>query len=152
MALKAGRNQQDFVYGFFSATVMERGGVVSVVTAGSGESLDDSTAVAGYAADPSGGTPLGFLMGDTANDDLTRVHENWYKQVTQVGVPVTICNRGWVVTDMVHPDVTVSAPETAYVGVSGLLTNVNNGGNVAVGKFLSNADEDGYVKVSINLP
>lgn len=152
MALKAGRNLQDFVHGFNSATVMERGGIVSVTSVGSGEALDDSNAVAGYSADPSGGTPLGFLMGDTASTDLTRQHENWYKQETQVGVPMSICNQGWVVTNMIDSEVTISAPETAYVGYSGLLTNVNNGGNIAVGKFQSNKDEDGYAKVSVNLP
>ena len=153
MALKAGRDLQAFKPGYQSDSVMERGGIVSVKTVGSGEAMDDSAMIAEYADEPSGTVPLGVLMDDTENNDLTRIHKNWFKQETHQGEKMTIVNRGWVTTDMVAGEITVSAPQTAYVTESGLFTNVTgNGYNVEVGRFETNADEDGYCRVSVNLP
>lgn len=152
MALKAGHNLQDFKTGYFSDSTMTRGGIVSVKTVGSGESLDDSNAVAEYATAPSGTKQLGFLMDDVVANDLTRVHKNTYKQEVEKYEKVTIVNRGWVTTNMIAGEITVVAPQTAYVTESGLLTNVaGNGYNVIVGEFETNVDEDGYARVSINL-
>lgn len=152
MALKPGRDLQSFKTGYFSDSVMTRGGIVSVKTVGSGEALDDANAVAEYAAQPSGTKQLGFLMDDVVENDLTRVHKNTYKQEVEKGEKVTIVNRGWVTTNMIDPAVTVAAPQTAYVTASGLLSNIaENGFNEIVGEFETNVDEDGYARVAINL-
>ena len=65
--------------------VAERGGVVSLSTAGSGASLDNGNAVVTYAADPSGKVPLGLLINDMVNIDLTRQHLNQHKDEVQKG-------------------------------------------------------------------
>lgn len=153
MSLKAGRDIQSTKPGYHSDATATRGGCVSVKTVGSGESMDDSAMVAEYATAPSGTLPLGVLIDDVVNNDLTKVIKNPLKQEVELGEKVTICNRGWVTTNMVAGEITVSAPEVAYVTESGLFTNVaGNGYNVVVGRFDSNADEDGYCRVSINLP
>lgn len=153
MALKAGRDPFTQKPGYHSDSVMERGGCVSVKTVGSGEAMDDASMVAEYATEPSGTLPLGILMNDTVSNDLAKVHDNWYKQEEQVGKKCVIVNRGWVTTNMIAGEITVAAPQVAYVTESGLFTNVaGNGYNVVVGRFDTNADEDGYCRVSVDLP
>lgn len=152
MALKAGRDLRSFKHGYQSDSTMTMGGVVSVKTVGSGEAMDDSAMIAEYATAPSGTKPLGILITDVANDDLRKVWKNRLKMETQQGEKVVICNEGYVVTNMIAGEITVSAPQDAYVTESGLLTNVTgNGYNVLVGTFDTNADEDGYCRVSVDI-
>ena len=92
-------------------------------------------------------------MCDVVNLDLTRQHENWHKEEVQQGGKVTIWSKCTVVTNMIYPGQTPTAGQTAYVGHSGYISNSDFiGGNLVVGRFLSTKDEDGYAKVSVNLP
>ena len=158
MALKTDRYHVQSDISYFMNEVAERGGVVCYSTIGSGAAMDDSVALVTYAADPSGLLPVGVLMNDMVNLDLTRQHINWHKDEVQIGSKVTLWTKGDVVTDMRHEDVpAVGMP--AYLASSGLLT-IDTGvlyddGTVQfpiVGVFKSSPDEDGFVKVSINLP
>ena len=79
--------------------VAERGGVVALSTAGSGASMDNGAAVVTYSALPSGAVPMGLLINDMVDIDLTRQHLNQYKDEIQKGGKVTLLNKGWVVTD-----------------------------------------------------
>lgn len=157
MALKTDRIHIDSQIDFFMNEVAERGGIVSVSTAGSGSAMDQAEQLATYAANPSGVSTLGVLMGDMVNLDLTRQHENWHKEEVQQGGKVTIWNKCTVVTDRILPGSTPTAGQKAYVAHSGYISNTqaasdDSDTNPVVGKFLSTKDQNGYCKVSINLP
>lgn len=152
MALKPDRVELLTDVSFFMNTTAERGGVVSVVTAtsGVGVSMDDANAVVAYASVASGARPVGVLLNDVVNLDLTRQHINWHKDEMQVGGKVTVLRQGQVTTNMLVAGTTPSAGADAYVGANGLIgTSSTNA--VKVGQFLSAKDSDGYVKVSVNL-
>jgi hypothetical protein len=150
MALKSDRIEALSDISFFMNTVAERGGVVSVVTAGSGVSMDDANAVVAYASTVSGSKPLGVLLNDVVNYDLTRQHINWHKDEVQVGGKVTLLRQGQVTTNMLVNGTTPSAGVDAYVGVSGLI-GTSSTNSVKIGQFLSSKDADGYVKLSVNI-
>lgn len=152
MALKPDRVELLTDVSFFMNTTAERGGVVSVVTAtsGVGVSMDDANAVVAYAAVASGAKPVGLLLNDVVNLDLTRQHINWHKDEMQVGGKVTVLRQGQVTTNMLVAGTTPSAGADAYVGANGLIgTSSTNA--VKIGQFLSAKDTDGYAKVSVNL-
>jgi hypothetical protein len=143
---------------FFMDQVAERGGVASQLTAGSGAAMDQSDAAVEYAAAPSGYMPMGILLNDVVDKDLTQTHLNFHKNEMQKGNKVTLLLEGWVVTDMVEPKITVARGDRAYVGNSGNLTNVAIPDKSSVyseaplGRFLSTADADGFVKVYVKMP
>jgi hypothetical protein len=131
-------------------TEAERGGVVSAVTSGSGVSMDDANAVVAYAAAASGSKPVGVLLNDVVDLDLTRQHINWHKDEVQVGGKVTVLRNGQVTTNMLVSGIVPTVGTPAYVGASGLIgTSSTNA--VQIGSFLSGKDADGYAKVSVNI-
>lgn len=150
MALKPDRIELLTDVSFFMNSTAERGGVVCVVTAGSGVSMDDANAVVEYAAAVSGSKPVGVLLNDVVDLDLTRQHINWYRDEVQKGGKVTLLRQGQVTTNRLVSGATPSAGVDAYVGASGLL-GTSSTNSVKVGQFLSAKDADGYAKVSVNL-
>lgn len=157
MALKGDRYEVITDISYFMNETAERGGIACISTAGSGAALDQSQALCTYAATVSGQIPLGMLMQDMVNIDLTRQHLNWYKDEAQVGQKVRLMLEGWAVTNKIYPAVTPTAGAAAYLGHSGLIhtsdvVGASNSENVAVGRFLSTKDEDGYAKVYVKLP
>lgn len=149
MALKPDRIEARTDISFFMNTVAERGGVASVVTGGAGVAMDDANAVVGYVAVASGAVPVGILLNDVVNIDLTRQHINWYKDEMQVGGKVTLLRQGQVTTNMIVSGNTPTAGASAYVGANGLLTT--SAGGAKVGTFLSGKDADGYAKLDVNI-
>lgn len=150
MALKPDRVELLTDISFFMNTTAERGGVVSAVTSGSGVSMDDASAVVSYAAAASGAKPVGVLLNDVVNIDLTRQRINWFKDEVQVGSKVTVLRQGQVTTDRLVSGITPTAGTPAYVGASGLIgTSSTNA--VQIGSFLSSKDADGYAKLSVNI-
>jgi len=152
MALKPDRIELLTDISFFMNTAEERGGVVSVVTStsGVGVSMDDANAVVAYAAVASGAKPVGVLLNDVVDIDLTRQHINWYRDEVQKGGKVTVLRNGQVTTNKIVSGATPSAGADAYVGASGYIgTSSTNA--VKIGQFLSAKDSDGYAKVSVNL-
>lgn len=150
MALKPDRIEAYTDISFFMNEVGERGGVVVHSTSGSGVSMDDPNAVVEYAASPSGKSPAGLLLNDVVNLDLTRQHINWHKDEVQVGSKVTLLRQGQVTTDVVATGLDISAGDVAYFGAEGVLTT-DDTNSTQVGRFLSDYDADGYVKVDINI-
>ncbi len=152
MALKPDRVELLTDISFFMNTTGERGGVVSAVTtaSGVGVSMDDANAVVSYAAVASGAKPLGILLNDVVDIDLTRQHINWYRDEVQLGGKVTVLRNGQVTTNMLVAGTTPSAGTDAYVGASGLI-GTSSANAVKIGQFLSAKDSDGYAKVSVNL-
>ena len=163
MALKGDRNviQEDISY--FSSAVAERGGVMSVSTAGSGSSLDQSANVATYATNASGAAPVGLLLApDLVNVDTSRYPLNSQKLEARIGSKVDLMTRGWVVTNML--DVTAGNPiagSGAFLAGSGkLCVGARYADSIRhtlgyhqprVGYFGSTLDEDGYAKVFIDI-
>ena len=156
MALKGDRYEFETSTDFFLNEVAERGGCVTLSTAGSGAALDQAGAKVSYVADASGAVPAGLLLNDMVNLDLTRQHINWHKDEVQKGGKVTLLTQGNVVTNMIYPGDTPTAGGLAYVAHSGYIAAANKDSTLGqasvVGRFISTKDEDGYVKVAINLP
>jgi|TARA_R110000824_G_scaffold159157_1_gene333365 hypothetical protein len=181
MALKADRHELQTDISFFMNEVATRGGIaimkgtIEGTTGGSGAAMDQSNALVTYSrvvtvapgaagsTAISGVVPVGMLLNDMVNLDLTRQHINWHKDEVQKGGKVTLLKKGWAVTDKIYPGETPVAGGLAYVSHSGLIAVSNHctvtqdaddvlGVGRVVGRFLSTKDEDGYVKVEINLP
>ena len=149
MALKPDRIELLTDVSFFMNTTATRGGVVSVVTGGVGVSMDDADAVVSYAAVASGAKPVGLLLNDVVDLDLTRQHINWHKDEVQVGGKVTLLRQGQVTTNLVAGSPAAGAD--AYVANNGVISTTQASGAVKVGQFLSAVDSNGYAKVSVNL-
>jgi hypothetical protein len=153
MALRPDRIHVDSQIDYFMNEEAERGGIVVQSTVGSGAAMDQASQLCTYSSSPSGVTPLGVLMCDMVDLDLTRQHENWHKEEVQKGGKVTIWSNCTVVTDRVYPGQTPAVNNTVYLAPSGYLATADLiGGNITVGKFLSSKDEDGFCKVKVNLP
>lgn len=152
MALKGDRNIVETDISFHMDEVATRGVGVVYSTSGSGAALDQGSAVVTVAADPSGLVPKGILLNDMVNKDLTRETINLHKDEVQKGGKVTLLTMGWAVTD----DVTGSptAGDGAFLTAAGALTPTEGPDNTTprLGRFESEIDEDGFAKVSVNLP
>jgi antitoxin (DNA-binding transcriptional repressor) of toxin-antitoxin stability system len=150
MALKADRYElQTDISFFYNAGIATRGGVVCHDTAGSGAAMDQGVNLVKYSTS---GTPVGILLNDVVNKDLTRTHLNQYKDEVQKGGKVTVLRKGYVVTNLVD---TVQPP----IAGSGAYRSTVNAGNISIvasgdkiGNFLTSRDADGYCKVEVSLP
>ena len=159
MALKSDRSVLDTDISFFMNEAATRGGIASVSTGGSGAAMDQGEALVTYAALPSGSVPVGLLLNDMVNIDLTRQHLNQHKDEVQKGGKVTLLRKGYVVTNNIE-GTSPSAGDPAYVARSGNLAIEDlssddtdaDGSTRLVGRFLSGVDQDGYAKVYIDLP
>ena len=155
MALKADRYEESTDISFFynEGTATRGGAVVLDAALASGAAMDQGGNKVKYGT---AGVPVGILLNDVVNKDLTRTHLNQYKDEVQKGGKVTVLTRGWVLTDMIETSIDPAAGDIAYISASeaGDLTNVAPGssGSLAVGRFMSQKDADGYAKVYVNLP
>jgi len=159
MALKADRTELDVDISFFyNEGTATRGGIAIIDTVGSGAAMDQARAKVKYASVVPASQPVGILLNDVVNLDLTRQHINWHKDEVQKGGKVTLLKKGTIVTDMVNVaeyGSTVTAGQVAYASsgtVVGQFSNVGTKPTMAVGRFMSTKDDDGYYKIDINLP
>lgn len=156
MALKADRYEfQTDISFFYNEGTATRGGVViHGGTAGSGASMDQGVNLVKYAAASGGSVPVGILLNDVVNKDLTRTHLNQYKDEVQKGGKVTVLRKGYVVTNNITGSPAAGSPAYACHVTAGNLRGDSPGssGNLVVGRFLTSKDEDGYAKVEVNLP
>ena len=158
MALKADRNELDVDISFFyNGSAVEKGCVVSIANSpyGSGAAMDQANAQVAVTQGAAGVSPVGVLLNDVVDIDLTRQHINWHKDEVQKGGKVSILKKGYVVTNMVEgtPN-TVGEPACLDEGgATGKFEPCDGSStDVLVGRFMSLADEDSYYKVEINLP
>jgi hypothetical protein len=159
MALKPDRRHNEFdidVTRFFDDIDNggERGGVAvrAASATPSGASMDQTTNAVHYAADPSGRLPVGMLLVDVVDFDLTKQPLNTYQSQEQVGGKVPIARKGRWVTNMIHPDATgIAAGDVAYLAASGLISNISGSGRPEVGEWDTSPDEDGYAALILNL-
>lgn len=153
MALKPDRSEDRTDISFYyNAGIAERGGLLCYGTTGSGASMDQGVNLATYIAAVSGSVPVGILLNDVVNKDLTRTHLNVYKDEVQVGSKVTVLRQGYVNTNMIDA-VTIVGGQRAYASTAtaGHVTNTGIANHI-VGEFMTSKDADGYAKVAINLP
>ena len=149
MALKSDRYelQTDISFFYNDGTATRGCVVVHDSTAGSGAAMDQGVNLVKKATS---GNPVGVLLNDVVDKDLTRTHLNQYKDEVQKGGKVTVLRKGYVVTNAI--DGSPVAGSGAYVSgsVAGNVSMVASG--TKIGAFLSSKDEDGYCKVEVNLP
>lgn len=158
MALKADRIEESTDISFFyNEGTATRGGVVVLdAVNASGAAMDQGANKVKYAQATGASVPVGILLNDVVNKDLTRTHLNQYKDEVQKGGKVTVLTRGQVVTNNITG--TPAAGDVAYADET-TAGNIVNGtdlgatsGSMAIGRFLSAKDADGYAKVFVNLP
>ena len=161
MALKADRHELQTDISFFyndgTAGVARGGIVIHDSTAGSGAAMDQGVNKVKYDQCVVGTeVPVGILLNDVVNKDLTRTHLNHHKNEVQLGGKVTVLRKGWVVTNMITGTPTAGGMAFADTAAAGYIrtdaATAIASGNLAVGRFLSTKDEDGYAKVEVNLP
>jgi hypothetical protein len=155
MALKSDRYEfQTDISFFYNEGVATRGGVVVHDTAGSGAAMDQGVNLVKYAAATATSVPVGILLNDVVNKDLTRTHLNQHKDEVQKGGKVTVLRKGYVVTSNVTGTPSAGDPAYACHVTAGNLRGDSPGssGVLLVGRFLTSKDEDGYAKVEVNLP
>ena len=88
MALKADRNELDVDISFFyNGSAVEKGCVVSIANSpyGSGAAMDQANAQVAVKQGAAGVIPVGVLLNDVVDIDLTRQHINWHKDEVQKG-------------------------------------------------------------------
>lgn len=138
-----------------------RGGILSMVTGGSGLAFEnEGTAAApvptvNYVADSSGCKPVGLLLNDAVSIDTTKYHPNFQKDEFAIPGKPAIMRKGWVMTNNIIGTPTPNVP--AYLSSSGNVTpTLHTAGGLSatprVGTFLTSKDESGYAKVEVNLP
>jgi len=158
MALKADRYEESTDISFFyNAGTATRGGVVVLAQeSASGAALDQGGNLVAYQAAATSDTPVGILLNDVVNKDLTRTHLNQYKDEVQKGGKVTVLTRGWVVTSNVEgtpgPGDVAYASNSSAGAISNYASDATGSGNLAIGRWASSKDADGYAKVYVNLP
>ena len=155
MALKADRNELDVDISFFLNETAEKGQIVCLSTVGSGAAMDQAGALVTVSAAGTGTFPVGVLLNDVVDIDLTRQHINWHKDEVQKGGKVSILKKGYVVTDQIAGTPTaglIAFLDDADTGKFATAAEVADTKYNPVGRFMSVKDEDGYVKVEVNLP
>jgi hypothetical protein len=158
MALKSDRYEaQTDISFFYNAGTATRGGVVVLDAASaSGAALDQGVNLVKYKLATATDVPVGILLNDVVDKDLTRTHLNWFKDEVQKGGKVTVLTQGWVLTSNITGSPTpgqVAYADSATAGnITNSAANAQASGNLAIGRFMSNKDADGYAKVFVNLP
>jgi len=155
MALKSDRYElQTDISFFYNEGTATRGGVVVHDTAGSGAAMDQGVNLVKYASATAASRPVGILLNDVVNKDLTRTHLNMHKDEVQKGGKVTVLRKGYVVTSNITGTPAAGDPAYACHVTAGNIRPDSPGssGVLQVGRFLSTKDEDGYAKVEVNLP
>jgi len=158
MALKADRIEESTdISHFYNAGTATRGGVVVLDAANaSGAAMDQAANLVKYAVADSDDVPVGILLNDVVNKDLTRTHLNQYKDEVQKGGKVTVMTRGQVTTSNLTGNPTAGglayACNTTAGNIATTVGDAAESGALCIGRFLSVKDSDGYAKVSVNLP
>jgi hypothetical protein len=148
MALKSDRYElQTDISFFYNDGTATRGGVVCHdTTAGTGAAMDQGVNLVKYSTS---GVPVGLLLNDVVNKDLTRTHLNQHKDEVQKGGKVTVLRKGYVVTSNVDGNPVAGSGAYASTSVAG---NIAMTGDYQIGRFLTGKDADNYCKVEVNLP
>lgn len=163
MALKGDREYNEItdITNFWlasQATAVEKGGVASVVTQGSGAALgvnitDDPNVVDYEGTVASGTIPKGVLLQDVALAmSTTRDFPNYEKgDEIRPGDKCTLVRHGWIVTDMIGSGETPAVGGIAYLGDDGEFYTSQQNSGPTVGRFETTMDSNGFCRVFIDL-
>ena len=111
--------------------------------------MDDSSAAVNI-ANAVGDKPVGLLLNDVVDLDLTRQHINYAKDEVQKGGKVAVLRVGTVVTDQISGAITMG--DAAHFMSDGTLASATaSSASAVVGRWLSKKDADGFAKVAINI-
>ena len=111
--------------------------------------MDDATAAV-QVANATNEKPVGLLLNDVVNLDLTRQHINYAKDEVQQGGKVLLLRVGTVTTDQVSGSITMG--EAAHFMSDGTLASATgSSASIQIGRWLSKKDADGFAKVAINI-
>ena len=149
MALRPDRQEIVTDISFFMNETAERGVIVTAATQGSGAAMDDSTAAV-QIANGALEKPVGLLLNDVVNLDLTRQHINYAKDEVQQGGKVALLRVGTVVTDQISGSITMGDP-AHFMSDGTLAAATASSTSAVVGRWLSKKDADGFAKVAINI-
>ncbi len=156
MALKADRQIDAVELSYYMNEVATRGTIAVVSTAGSGIVLDNVNSVATISTSPSGKKPIGMLLQEVVNIDLTRYPVNFHRDQVNSGSKVTLVRKGWLSTDQIVG--TPNAQDFAVLYDSGKVSGLvigsatyNESAYPKIGRFLSKVDQAGYARVEIDL-
>jgi hypothetical protein len=158
MALKADRIEESTdISHFYNAGTATRGGVVLLDAANaSGAAMDQGANLVKYAIASASDVPIGVLLNDVVNKDLTRTHLNQFKDEVQKGGKVTVMTRGQVTTSNLTGSPAAGGLAFACGTTAGNIAtsggDAAESGALCIGRFLSVKDSDGYAKVHVNLP
>jgi hypothetical protein len=149
MALKADRYEESTdISHFYNEGTATRGGVVildaAAIAGASGAAMDQGENLVKYAAAAVTDIPVGILLNDVVNKDLTRTHLNQFKdEVTSnvTGTPTA--------GKLAYADETGGT--AGNISANNATTAVASG-NLAIGRWMSSKDADGYAKLYVNLP
>jgi len=90
--------------------------------------------------------PVGLLLNDVVNVDLTRSHINWHNDEVQVGSKVSVMSIGEACVPVIgEPNVA----DPVYYTYEGQITAEPH--SEPIGRFLSRKDQDGYAKIKIDV-
>lgn len=126
---------------FATLETSERGGILSFASV-------SGMTVLKYALDPSGVVPLGFQYNDIEYLNLSRqIDPRRIREVDVPCAPVGVVIDGDIITDWVHVSGTVNAGDAAYVGPSGMVTNLASFSGVKIGYFLDTLSPDRHTVI-----
>ena len=149
MALRPTRNEFLTDLSFFMNETSERGVMCVASTQGSVAAMDQSEAAVKVAS-AVGDKPVGLLLNDVVDLDLTRQHINYDQDEMQKGGKVLLLRAGFVVTDRISGAITLG--EAAHFVDDGRFCSATASSHSAqVGRWLSKKDSDGYAKLQINI-
>lgn len=154
MAIKGDRQINAVELRYFMNETASPGVAVSQSTMGSGIALDSASNVATVSASSSGAKPLGLLLTEVVNVDLTKYSVNCHKDQVNIGSKVTVVLDGVVTTDKV---ISATAGTDAVLTSSGYLMNKpavgtwNQAANPGVGRWITGTDENGFATLRVNL-
>lgn len=158
MALKPQRMVIEDDVSYFMNATGDRGIVVFAVTGtyATGAGMDNASRVAEIVTNPSGRLPVGMLLNNVVNIDLSRQILNPMQFEHQVGDKCHLGVRGTFVTNMIGAGQASGAlqyPVNAYAGTRGFLytaAGYASSGWPVVGRFLTGVDTQGYAQIRID--
>jgi len=94
MSLKPDYKPTEYDTSRFMNETASPGVIVSTNTAGSGVALDQTDNTVTVAGATSGANPVGLLLDEVVDLDLTRTPVNWHKRQANIGDKVSVMKKG----------------------------------------------------------
>ena len=166
MALGESRQVLATTIDFVVNAAAERGGIMC---AQSGSIASYNTAIGGgvgITGIPSGIVPVGVLLQDIESMQYSKHPQYLQRDVSDIGSKVSLMTVGECYTDFLDPYAVphIQAGKVAYLTNSGMVTTrdfapgevgassaLGGGSGIVVGRFMSNADSNGYAKLWVNI-